>query len=565
MYDYPPLLSAPLTRLHRSITFCFTREDKSHCSVSSTQAPFLMSTDCESISSPLTEAPSPNTVLSKSRGKSSSNFATDMESPINSPVPPHSPSSIHSNCTSSSASEHSGDATSRSSMATIESTDRVPVTSSCSLVSPVTSTASSLATASRGSALKSTECGKYSGSDRTFNLSLKREMHSDSESEIDIEGEDEHDAKNTLCKNSRKSKNASTSRHGGDSDCSEYVNSRKQQSPHQVFKRGHPDTPHHKSKRQSLQRTNHSTSNHCNSNHLDDGTGAKDATTHHTSKSSSSSSFSSSPPPMIPPKAHRSFLIDDILNRKSPDHRSQASSLDTSEHHLQQQLLTSLSPSHMSPTTLGRINQLTNQLSAAHHAAMVPIVRPWEAMIPNLQSSPVSGKRTPSAFYQRSHESASPASIAAATAAAIAAASASPSVVIPSLGHQRHSFSAYDARHVHPSLYLRRRSVSPKVPIMGKGSIRPRSADDDTVSEASSDLSEGPNNGPNGNSGSNSSATSGNGSHGDRSSTGNRNNNDNGTSPLDALFDLANKALDRVNGDKATGECPRDTDKLISK
>ena len=93
--------------------------------------------------------------------------------------------------------------------------------------------------------------------------------------------------------------------------------------------------------------------------------------------------------------------------------------------------------------------------------------------------------------------------------------------------HSR-SLSGYERSH---SLYIRNRtSSSPKV-----NGIRPRSADDDSQSEASSDMSEDPAMGRPGDG-------SGNNGKGD------------GNSPLDALFELTNKALDRVNGDKSGGE-----------
>lgn len=94
--------------------------------------------------------------------------------------------------------------------------------------------------------------------------------------------------------------------------------------------------------------------------------------------------------------------------------------------------------------------------------------------------------------------------------------------------HSR-SLSGYERAH---SLYLRTRtSSSPKV-----SGIRPRSADDDSQSEASSDMSE--------------EGTTAGRSGGNNSSSG----KGDGNSPLDALFELTNKALDRVNGDKSAGE-----------
>lgn len=173
--------------------------------------------------------------------------------------------------------------------------------------------------------------------------------------------------------------------------------------------------------------------------------------------------------PAGPAKPLRSFLIDDILNHKPKR-------------------------SHSSTTTTATTTMTTTTSRCANTGAA--IVRPWDLPSNNRTTGSSSNKRPYSHHHQR--------------------ASSPP--------HSR-SLPGYERTH---SLYVRNRtSSSPKV-----SGIRPRSADDDSQSEASSDMSEETTTGRDGNSGK----------------------GHDGNSPLDALFELTNKALDRVNGDKSGGE-----------
>lgn len=183
---------------------------------------------------------------------------------------------------------------------------------------------------------------------------------------------------------------------------------------------------------------------------------------------------------LAPVKPLRSFLIDDILNHKPK--RSQSS--------------TSNNNNSLTPATTATTTPTSGRILATGSS----IVRPWD--LPSQSRH----KRSSLPYASR----------------------ASPPL------HSR-SLSGYERAH---SLYLRTRtSSSPKV----SGGIRPRSADDDSQSEASSDMSEEPSTGR---------STSGH-NGGNNNSSGSKGD---GNSPLDALFELTNKALDRVNGDKSGGE-----------